>query len=748
MAADQGNAGIVFRREPEPTQIATSGLSVLIESLARGRFGRRMFASQGFINIGLIETHDVPGFQPPDAHALTLPFEAFDLEVDGQSLQGGWEWMEERVDEAEAPAAHAVIRLRSSRRPIVVEVHTAADGTGVITRWLRITNAGEQPAALSKVAPWCGLLWGGPGSAQPSPAQSLGPGQAPFVLGRCASEDWGQEGAFRWAPLRSGADCRSGGRLPPDILRIEHIKGTSGNDDPYFVVRNDLTGEVAIGALAWSGNWALSFRSRPLDPAAGWEGAPAWLEVRAEPFADSPQRVIAPGETVTTPAVHIGVFRGGLDAAVQALHEHERRTVLPPQPQGRGERVIYNHWGYAAHNMTPAYLLEEIDIAADIGAELFVVDAGWFSPLGGDWWDTVGEWRPDPERLPGGLAPIREHAHARGLLLGLWVEAERVAPNSWAAREHPEWVLSRDGLPVTPTPKGGGTLNLSNPQCAAWLESEINRVVDEYQLDMFRLDYNFYPGRGGENARDGFVESGFWRHYEALYGIFDRLRKRRPELILENCAGGGGRKDLGIAARFHTYWTSDWQLVPRTLQVINGVSLFLPPERLSRMAGVGQSAPLHGDLDTQLRVPLFGHYAISGVTPARDLWNPRQRERVIHAIKLYKDFIRPWLPACRVYHHTPELAGRGEPHGWCVLEYVAADRSRGMAGVFRLAGDAEPTWRFAARGLDRGARYRVTWDNSGEAAELPGWRIVGDGIEVRSERPLTSELLLFERVDV
>ena len=729
--ADQ-MASIVFRREPEPIQIAINGLGMVVESLSRGRFGRRQFASQGFFNGNVIATHDTPGFQPTDPQARALPFEAFDLEVDGQSLQGGWEWVEAATDDDFcACATHAVVRLRSARRPVEVEVHTLVDGTGVFVRWLRITNTGEHPAALSRVAPWCGLLWGGVNAPQPSPAQHLQPGQAPFVLGRCVSEDWGREGGFRWIPL------------PPDTLRIEHLKGTSGNDDPSFLLRNDLTGEIAVGALAWSGNWALSFRTRPLDLAG--EGA-TWLEVRAEPFGDPPQRVIAPGESVTTPAMHLGVFRGGVDAAVQALHAHERLTVLPPQPQGRGERVIYNHWGFVAHNLTPDYLVAEIDLAAEIGAELFMVDAGWFSPVGGDWWNTVGEWRPDPQRLPEGLAPIREHAHAKGLLLGLWVEAERVAPNSWVAREHPEWVLSRDGQPITPTPEAGGTLNLSNPDCAAWLEAEVNRIVEEYQIDMFRLDYNFYPGRGGENARDGFVESSFWRHYEVLYGIFDRLRASHPQLLLENCAGGGGRKDLGIAARFHTCWTSDWQSVPRTLQVINGVSLFLPPERLNRLAGSGQAAQLHGDLDTQLRVPLFGHYAISGVTPARDVWSPRQRERVMHAIKLYKQFVRPWLPACRVYHHTPDLAGHGEPRGWCVLEYVAEDGSRAMVGLFRLAGTDEPAWHFCSRGLDRGARYHVTWDNSGQSAEIEGWRLVNDGLMVPLERPLTSELLLIERL--
>jgi alpha-galactosidase len=327
------------------------------------------------------------------------------------------------------------------------------------------------------------------------------------------------------------------------------------------------------------------------------------------------------------------------------------------------------------------------------------------------------------------------------------VEAERVAAGSWVATEHPDWILRRDGRELgIPGTEPGGLLNLANKACAAWLEEEIERIVTEYSLDMFRLDYNAYPGRGGEHAVPGYVESELWRHCEAVYGIFDRLRSRHPRLILENCAGGGARKDLGIAARFHTLWTSDWQSVPRTLQVLNGVSVFLPPERLNRLAGVAQEAQLFGDLDTQLRVPLFGHYALSGVTPDRSIWNPLQRERVRHYVNLYRDFIRPWLPDCRVYHHTPVLEGYAEPRGWCVLEYVSPDRARGMAGLFRLAGDAPETWRFIARGLDKAGLYRVRWDGAGQAADIEGWRLAEQGLEVRRSLPLTSELLLFERI--
>jgi alpha-galactosidase len=561
---------IQHREPPVPGQLASSGLTMVEEALYRGRLVPRCWSSTGFVAGRLWPAHGgVPMEQNlPDIDAL--PAESFDLEMDGQSLAGGWDWEGgERIDDGPSGQERGVIRLRNAIRPVDIILRTASDQTGFLVRDMTITSRAERPSALSRVAPWSGLLWGLPWEGPRAVTRELiGEEASPFSLGRCTEEEWGREGAFRFRPLGHG------------VTRIEHTKGSSGNDDPSVVLRNEITGELCVLCLAWSGNWAITLRAFIPD------SAHAWLAFRVEPLGDAPLRVLAPGESITTPGVHLGLFRGDLDTAVQALHEHERRSVLPPQPEGRGERVIYNHWGYGEWQMNPAYLEGEMDIAREVGAELFVVDAGWFSPLDTVWANSVGTWRPHPDRFPEGFLPLVRSAHAKGLLMGLWMEAERVTAGSWIATEHPAWVLHRDGRELgIPGTEPGGLLDLAQPECAAWLEEEIERVVREYELDMFRLDYNAYPGRGGQHEIAGYRESELWRHVEAIYGIFDRLRARHPRLILENCAGGGARKDLGIAARFHTLWTSDWQSVPRTLQVLNGVSMFLPPERMNRLAG-------------------------------------------------------------------------------------------------------------------------------------------------------------------
>src|SRR5207302_1376362 len=143
-------------------------------------------------------------------------------------------------------------------------------------------------------------------------------------------------------------------------------------------------------------------------------------------------------------------------------------------------------------------------------------------------------------------------------------------------------------------------LDLTQPVVATWFEGEINRVVDELDLDLFRLDFNIDAWEGGQRRHGEFVENTLWRYYEVLYGVFDRLRARFPRLILENCFYGGGRTDLGIVSRFHTTWISDDAQLPRSLAILNGMTLALPPELCNRISGYMNGEELfYGDLDTQ-----------------------------------------------------------------------------------------------------------------------------------------------------
>ena len=311
--------------------------------------------------------------------------DAFELEIDGSPVSSGWECVSaEAVSDAETGADHVEVELRNAEQPVAVKVHTLLDGTPVLRRWLEITNTSDKPAALGAVAPWAGRLWPGPASN--------------FTLGYFAQDLWLNEGWLEWHRVGIGTTS------------VNCDKG-QGFDDPFFVVRNEVTGEYFIGHLAWSANWRLDFRrhDQGLSLSLGPEGRPV-------------QRVLAPGETVKTPAAHIGHVSGSLDSAVQAMHDHLRKSVLPPMDPDRLHRIQYlvpaDQGFYLPFNESSA--LECADVAAAIGAELFILDAYW--------WDITCDWVPSAERFPNGLAPLREKVRESGMRFGLYVETE----GTWA----------------------------------------------------------------------------------------------------------------------------------------------------------------------------------------------------------------------------------------------------------------------------------------------------------------------------
>jgi hypothetical protein len=89
-------------------------------------------------------------------------------------------------------------------------------------------------------------------------------------------------------------------------------------------------------------------------------------------------------------------------------------------------------------------------------------------------------------------------------LPGIEMEIEVAGAASKLRQQHPDWILTRNGLPIA----NGRHLDVGNPAVAKWMESEIARIIRKYDLDVFRIDYNMSTEEDGNQVRDGFVEEG------------------------------------------------------------------------------------------------------------------------------------------------------------------------------------------------------------------------------------------------
>ena len=639
---------------------------------------------------------------------------AFELEVDGALLRDRWQWKDHRSLRTPEGHEELVVELLHEGLPISVQVHTLLDGTAFLTRWLEIINRGERPFVISRAFPWSGII----------AAEEVGTTIATrdagrgFSLGHYGYERWAMEGEFSWLPLPDGT----------------YSVQTRGNKHypPLFIARDHSTGGMTVIHVESTINIEVSFTQagdatmHHLNP---WGGR--YLHARAGVGGSPPLRVVQPGETVRTPSVHLSMVHGDLDACVNSLHEHLRRSVTPPQPTGKQDLVEYNHTGYTLNAQISKDLLrQEVDMAAEIGVELFLVDAGWFGPKDKPWNYSVGDWVENPLLGAGGLGEVFDYARAKGMKCGLWMPPEWVCRDTPIARAHPDWVLEN------------GVLDLLKPEVEEYVYGTICSAVARFELDCYRIDGG--ASNVGERTDEaGRIENISWRYYEKLYGIYERVRRRFPDLILENCSGGGGRSDLGMMRRFHyTQLTDNWDPACQ-IRILNGMSLALPPQQC--MPLVGGINMRVADIDFVIRTGLFGHFTASGAFPSLARANAPTLARWKHAIDLYKNEVRPLLPTCRVFHHTP-IQNYQEQGDWVVLEYAAPDRSAAVAGAFRLAGSQSETWRFVARGLDASRRYRVWFDNQEVAVTLSGAELGTSGVPLRVPAVLMSELLTIKAV--
>ncbi len=695
-----------------------SGTTVREEALEHGRLLGLYWSATG-----QVQREDVTAsltsrdnFGIPKLDPLAQPLSVFELEIDGQSLHNGWEWVSAMERAGARPGTiEAVVTLRHLLRPISVNVVTRLDGTPVLARWLEITNTGAVSAALAHVSPWSGMLW----NADPTWTQGVGgPASALYSLGYLPPENWGEEGDFTWQPL------------PHERFRIERTNNRF-HGSPYWIVRNEVTGESCFIALAWSGNHFAEFayRSRTM------------LSFKTGPLGPAPLRVMAPGETVISPEVHLGMLHTGFDQSVQSWHRHVRTSVLPPRPVGKEMYTI----AARVVEQPDDWILKEIDIAAEMGCEAFMVDAGWYGESFTEWFEHRGDWF-EGSWLPGGMAGIREHIHGKGMLFGLWLEPEAVTAKSKLYREHPDWVLKTDPPENRPVGAFGYGLNLAIPEAAQYFEDSVIKVIRDFKLDFYKTDFNITTYEGGQNVRDGLAENESLRHFETLYRVYDRVHAELPDVALEDCAGGGGRNDLGMMSRFHYACESDYSSFPRSIRAINGMTLFLPPEAICYYHNHIPMAHQTADLDTHLRVTLFSvpiyvGFGAQGANRSNDYFVTTRRY-----IELAKTFCRP-IMANRpiVYHHTPDI-GVFKPADWCVLEYAAPDRTRAYAGIFKVNGAGASDYVLRPRGLSWSHDYRVTLDNSQQTFIVSGRELANTGLRLSLDAAMTSELVLFEVV--
>lgn len=238
--------------------------------------------------------------------------------------------------------------------------------------------------------------------------------------------------------------------------------------------------------------------------------------------------------------------------------------------------VIFNDC-WSSVNLKPATdkSLPVIDKAASIGAECYVVDAGWYAD--GEWWDTVGEWQPIGWRFPNGIKEVFDYIKAKGMIPGIWLEIEVMGIDCPILNQFDdECFFMRHGKRVID--HGRYQLDFRNKKVREFATSVVDRVVVDYGVGYIKFDYNIDAGTGTEVSADSFGD-GLMKHGLAYISWIDEIRAKYPELIIEHCSSGGMRMEYAMLSKHHLQSVTD-QTDYRHLAVIasNAATALLPEQ--------------------------------------------------------------------------------------------------------------------------------------------------------------------------
>ena len=498
-------------------------------------------------------------------------------------------------------------------------------GHGAVRSWVRLTNGGSRPLTVESVTSF--LAGGLPG---PSAGTSLADLDVLW-----AENDWLAEGRWQHRALRDAL---------PDLSRAAHgadprgrfgftSEGSwsSGEYLPMGAVVNRRTGHTWAWQIEHNGPWHWQvgeFTRRPADDGARG----AYLALLGPTDSEHHWRVpLAPGASFTTVPAAIAVSDEGFEDAIAGLTAC-RRAIRRPHEDNRRLPVIFNDYMNTLNaDPTTQRLLPLIAAAAQVGAEYFCIDAGWYADTGEGWWDSVGLWKPSLTRFPNGITEVLDYIRAEGMVPGLWLEPEVVGVQSPVASQLPaEAFFARGGGRVVE--HGRYHLDLRHPAAVKHLDEVVDFLVGELGVGYLKLDYNINAGPGTETGGVS-AGAGLLDHNRAYLQWLDRVLDRYPSLTIENCASGGMRVDYASLSHLQLQSTSDQQDYLRYPAIAAAAPAAIAPEQDAVWA-YPQPAFTNDEIAFTLCSAMLGRIHLSGHL---DQMSQRQRSLVAEAVQVYKD---------------------------------------------------------------------------------------------------------------
>lgn len=398
------------------------------------------------------------------------------------------------------------------------------------------------------------------------------------------------------------------------------------------------------------------------------------------------RRELRPGEAFETPEAVLAFSDGGFNGLSEAMHRFVNAHIIPRAWRYRPRPVLFNNWEGCMFDFDERRLFDLAKRAGRLGAELFVLDDGWFGARNSDR-AGLGDYGANLKKLPGGLARLADRVGELGMEFGLWFEPEAVNPDSDLFRAHPDWAITEPGRENLYS-RHELLLDLTKPEVRDYIVSSVSSVLDSADIRYVKWDMNRQSTVNGTKAHDYIL---------GLYDVLRRIFFPRPDILLESCSSGGNRFDLGMLCFSPQIWCSDDTDPVERLAIQGGLSYLYPQSCM----GAHVSAAPHAQtlratpLATRGNVSFFG---VLGYELDLKELNPVEEREIRAQIAFYKTHRETFQFGAFSRLRTPE--------GW--TGWQARTDSETAAGFFRGLVPAAPGMvKLRVTGLDENRRYRV-----------------------------------------
>ena len=505
-------------------------------------------------------------------------------------------------------------------------------------------------------------------------------------------------------------------------MRIESKGGRSScGAMPFFNL--EMAGQGAMLAIGWTGDWAASFFRTD-------------KEVRAQAGMKKTHFRLLPGEEVRSPRMMVLFWEGNPLRG----HNQLRQFILAHHtPMVNGKRaqapLAQATWGgnFAAKHIEHGLWWKQNSLPLDY----LWVDAGWFgvdeakvgaTVFNSAWGRLVGDWFPNPGYFPEGMKPVADALKEAGVGLLIWVESERVFKGTKWTREHPEFLVG---------PQGDNFLfNLGDPAARKFLTDYLADLIQQNNIGCYRQDFNMDPRPFWDSMdtpdRVGIAEI---KHISGMYAMWDELRERFPNLLIDNCSSGGRRIDLETISRSIPLWRSDVQCWPGF-----GVTAMQ-----GQTHGLGMWVPLStGAFDREDTYVFRSALGPGMVMIMYDFEQDTSRHFAVDWLRarlgefetLRKYFEGDFYPLLN-YALTDDV--------WAAWQYDRPDFGEGMVLTFRRPESPYESMRPQLRHLMPDALYELLCVDTAEKVMVSGKELMEKGPEIRIGEKPGSRILIYKK---